>query len=378
MKRIFIFIISLTFVIAAFGKSKSRQQAVTPFDDISYNIDSYGKDPGASPEEIGKRLEALGADIDLRYNPEVQTYIDRYLKTGRKQLVSLIVRASYYLPIFEEAIHAAGLPEELKYLPFIESKLNPKATSPMGAAGLWQFMPIAARGYDMKIGGGIDERRDPYLSSQRACELLKDLYLKFGDWGIALAAYNCGAGNVRKALKRAGGDVRKHDFWSIRSYLPAETRKYVPHFIAMVYVMNYYEEHDMPTVYIDQDMSTEAIQFFDKQNLRKLAAEFNVTVDELKAWNPQFTSEVVPATANRPCNVIVPSATAETYKIKTGNFVAIQREPARGNDNLVTSHDKEKKQGNKALLSNERYENIASYSMPNTSVRRPRLGKERD
>lgn len=374
MKRILILIISLTCLFTAY----SKQQTATPFDNLTYNIESYGQDPGASPEEISKRLESLSTEIEMRYSREVQTYIDKYIKTGRKYLSTLIVRSSYYLPIFEQALRNAGLPEELKYLPVIESGLNPKATSPMGAAGLWQFMPIAARGYDMKIGGGIDERRDPYLSSERACKLLKDLYDKFGDWGLAIAAYNAGPGTVQKALKRAGGNAKNHDFWSLRQYLPAETRKYIPHFIAMVYVMNYYEEHNLPAIYIDQDMSTEAIQIYDKKNIRKLATELNVTVEELKAWNPQFTTEVIPATASRPCNVIVPSTTAELYRLKLGNTVPMKEEPVKINSHLVASTEVPAKRGNKALLSDDRYENMTSSSMPNTVIRRPRGNRDTD
>lgn len=312
MKRLFFVLVSLSLIFTAYSKGNT---ANTP--NFAYTIESYGKDPGATPEEVEQRLQDLNASVEMRYNKEVQKYIDMYMKTGRKQLTSLLVLSSYYLPIFEDALREAGLPEELKYIPVIESGLNAKATSKHGAGGLWQFMPIAARGYDLKITSAIDERRDPYLSSDRACKMFKDLYDKFGDWSLAIAAYNCGPGTVLKALKRAGGDRSQHTFWTISSYLPAETRKYVPLFIAMNYVMNYYQEHDIPEVPIVDPFTTGTVLITKKTTLRQVAKNADVTVEELRILNPQYRTDVIPGTEGRPCNLILPSHKIAEYKEKS-------------------------------------------------------------
>lgn len=359
MKRLFILVFTL---ISLTSTAFSKQSTNNPFD-MKYNIESYGQDPGASPEVVRARLEALPTEIEMRYTSEVHSYIDRYMKYGRKQITSLLVLSSYYMPIFEQALAEAGLPDELKYLPIIESNLNAKATSKAGAAGLWQFMPIAARGYDMKITSGLDERRDPYLSSERAAKLLKDLYNRFGDWSLAIAAYNCGPGTVQKALKRAGGDKSKHTFWTISSYLPAETRKYVPLFIAMNYVMNYYTEHEVPQVTIDQPFTTDTVRVSDRVTFKKIASTVDVTVEELRKLNPQYTSDVVPATTSRPCNVILPTDMAYEYKVKLG------RTPEVKTAQVADKPKDDKKQNRTRKMRETAYESIPDPSMPNTYIR---------
>ncbi|MDE6217600.1 MAG: lytic transglycosylase domain-containing protein, partial [Muribaculaceae bacterium] len=206
--------------------------------------DRYLKMPDVktSDEEIKRRLSELPTVIEMPFNQIVRQYIDRYTQKGRSQVAAMLGLGIYYNPIFEQALEKEGLPLELKYLPVIESALNPNAVSRSGAAGLWQFMLVAAKGLDMEVNSLVDERRDPYISSQRAAKFLKDLYSTYGDWSLAIAAYNCGPGTVNKAIRRAGGDPSKQDFWSIYSYLPSETRGYVPAFIAANYVMNYYKE----------------------------------------------------------------------------------------------------------------------------------------
>ena len=188
-------------------------------------------DTGASDEEIRQRLAALPTVIDMPYNPVVKSYIEHFTKKGRKQVAALLGLSQYYMPIFEQALEEADLPLELKYLPVIESGLDPTATSRHGAAGLWQFIIATAKGYDMEVSSLVDERRDPYISSAKAAQMLKDLYANYGDWSLAIAAYNCGQGTVNKALVRAGATPGTHDFWDIYYYLPEETRGYVPMFI---------------------------------------------------------------------------------------------------------------------------------------------------
>lgn len=367
MKRIFFLIISILTLTSAYSSPNTSNTFK-----LNYNVESYGKDPGATPEQVAARLEALGSEIDLRYNSEVQKYIDTYVKQayGRKKVTSLLVLSAYYMPIFEQALKEAGLPTELKYLPVIESGLDPKATSRQGAAGLWQFVPVAAKGYDMKIGTGIDERRDPYISSEKACKMLKDLYNKFGDWTLVLAAYNSGPGTVQKALKRAGGDRSKHTFWTISSYLPAETRKYVPMFIAMTYIMSYYGEHNIPAVAIAQPFTSDTVKMTSKVNLRTIASTVGVSVEDLRTLNPHFRTDVVTPMPGRPCNLILPTANAQEYKQKLGH-------PIEETKIYTESAPAEKKDVKKSEAKPERprrqsqyaYDNKPSQMMPNTYVR---------
>ena len=187
-----------------------------------------------------RRLQALPCIVELPYNPIAKRYIQRYIKFGPRHTARIMREAEYYFPIFEEALGRHGLPYELKLVPVIESALRPMARSRAGAAGLWQFMPVTAKRYGLEVNSLVDERLDVYKSTEAACAFLQALYDIFGDWNLAIAAYNCGPGNVRKAIQYAGG---KRDFWSIYPYLPHETRMYVPLFIAANYVFGYAGEH---------------------------------------------------------------------------------------------------------------------------------------
>ena len=185
---------------------------------------------------IRERLAKLPTLIEMPYNQIVRSYIDRYTQRGRAQVAALLGLNLYYMPIFEQALEQNGLPLELKYLPVIESGLDPNAVSKHGASGLWQFMIGTAKGMGLEVSSLVDERRDPYASSAKAAQYLKDLFSTYGDWPLAIAAYNCGPGTVNKALRRAGGDSKNLDFWAIYYYLPEETRGYLPMFIAANYV----------------------------------------------------------------------------------------------------------------------------------------------
>ena len=272
------------------------------------DIDRTSKDdPGATPEQVKERLKALPTIIDMPYNSIVQSYIDRYVKKGRQQVTQLLGLATYYLPIFVQKLEAAGLPDELKYLPIIESGLDPRATSKSGAAGLWQFMPATAQGYDMEVNSLIDERRDLHLSTEKACNLLSDLYNTYGKWDLAIAAYNCGPGTVNKALSRAGGNPADHDFWSIYYYLPAETRGYVPMFIAANYVMNYYDKHDIAPVLITKALVPDTVLISERLNLNQVSAVLDIPIDELRILNPQYRADIIPASADRQYPLTLPS-----------------------------------------------------------------------
>lgn len=248
--------------------------------------------PQLHEELIKERLACAQQTIPLTYHPTVLRFIRKYLIENRQQTVRFLQRTPRYFPIFEEALRKHGLPEELKYLSIIESALLPKARSWASAVGLWQFMSFTGREYGLRIDRYIDERMDPYKSTEAACLFLKDLYNMFGDWHLALAAYNCGAGNVRRAIRRSGD---KTSFWEIYPYLPRETRAYVPFYIAMVYVMRYHEAHNIPYPReVEPFLDSDTIRVPPKMSLQQLAQGLDVSLDTLKALNPQLKYYATP------------------------------------------------------------------------------------
>lgn len=269
-------------------------------------------DPSTSDAVIMERLATLPTAIDMPFNQIVRSYIDRYTKRGRSGVAAILGLSNYYMPIFEQALEEAGLPLELKYLPVIESALNPNAVSRMGATGLWQFMLSAAKGYNLEVNTLVDERRDPYMSSRAAAAFLKDLYETYGDWSLVIAAYNCGPGNVNKALRRAG-NVENKDFWTIYPYLPAETRGYVPMFIAANYVMNYYPEHNISPVLPTKPLVTDTVAVNSRVHFNQISKVLDIPVEELRILNPQFRSDVIPGTAKKPYMLILPSQQIHAY-----------------------------------------------------------------
>ena len=244
------------------------------------------------PDSIYKqRLQALPFVIEVPYNEVVRRYILRYVKHSPRQLAALQRKAEYYFPIFENILAKHDLPYELCYMPVIESALNPQARSHMGATGLWQFMPATGKKYGLEINSLVDERMDPIRSTEAACLFLKNLYGIFQDWNLVIAAYNCGPGNVNKAIHRAGG---KRDFWSIYPFLPSETRGYLPIFIAASYAMNYAQEHGicpadpLPTMAADTIITTR------RQHLKQIADNIDIPLAELRRLNPQYPRDIIP------------------------------------------------------------------------------------
>ncbi len=270
-------------------------------------------DPGATDQQIIDRLNSLGTVIDMPFNSIVRSCIERYTKKGRGMVSGLLGLATYYDPIFEQALEEEGLPLELKYLPIIESALQPNAVSRAGATGLWQLMLATGKGYGMEINSVIDERRDPYVSSKKAAKLLKDLYNTYGDWSLVIAAYNCGPGTVNKALRRAGGDPKDHDFWSIYNYLPSETRGYFPMFVAAAYVMNYYKEHGIYPSLPTKPLLTDTIGIPYRVNINQISKVLNIPADEVRLLNPQFRSDVIPGTAKKPYMLVLPQQQIHAY-----------------------------------------------------------------
>lgn len=238
------------------------------------------------------RLENLNESlvVKLPYNQKVRNYIDVYVNKRRQQVDVMLALSQYYFPIFEQAMERNGVPEELKYLAIIESALNPRAVSRAGASGSWQFMYQTAKMYDLKIDQTVDERFDPEKASDAAARYLKSLYDNFGDWILAIAAYNCGPGNVNRAIRRAQG---KTDFWQIYPFLPRETRGYVPAFIGATYVMNFYREHGFQ-VPLEIPPLTDTLLVAQDLNLNVVARKLEIPIQVIRDLNPQYKKDVIP------------------------------------------------------------------------------------
>lgn len=262
------------------------------------------------PKEVYiERLSRLPNVMEMPYNEIVQKFIDRYTGRLRHSVSYMLGASNFYIPIFEEALEAYGLPLELKYLPVIESALNPKATSHAGAAGLWQFMVATGKQYGLEINSLIDERRDPIKSSYAAAHYLKDLYNIFGDWSLVIAAYNCGPENINKAIHRADGQA---DYWKIYPYLPRETRGYVPAFIAANYVMNYYCEHNICPMRTTLPAKTDTVVVSKDVHLKQIADVCGIDIEELRTLNPQYRRDIVSGN-NKPSVIRLPANATNTF-----------------------------------------------------------------
>lgn len=255
------------------------------------NCMSTGVNPEFDHETYAQRLSRLPNVIDMPYNETVRRYIDRYCERLRPSISIMLGACNFYNPIFEEALESYQVPLELRNLPIIESALHPNAVSRAGAVGLWQFMITTAKKYGLEVTSLIDERKDPVKASYAAAHMLKDLYDIFGDWTLAIAAYNCGPGNVSKAIRRSGG---KKDFWEIYPYLPAETRGYVPAFIAANYVMSYYCDHNICPVGTNLPQATDTLLLKKNVRMEQIAATCDITIEELRALNPQYRTTLIP------------------------------------------------------------------------------------
>lgn len=277
--------------------------------------DKYrGSDVKTSDDQIRQRLSKMPTVIEMPFNQVVRTYIDRYTQRGRVQVAAMLGLSNYYLPIFEQALEEQGLPLELKYLPVIESALDPNAVSRHGATGLWQIMLATAKGLGLEVNSLVDERRDPYASSAKAAKYLKDLYSAYGDWSLAIAAYNCGPGAINKALRRAGKDNgSKADFWTIYNYLSPETRGYVPAFIAANYVMTYYTEHNISPVLPTKPLVTDTVGVTQRVHFNQISKVLDIPVDELRLLNPQFRADIIPGSFEKPYFLILPSQQVHAY-----------------------------------------------------------------
>ncbi len=244
------------------------------------------------------RLGRLPTIIELPHNDVVQQFIDRYSGRLRHSVSYMLGASNFYMPIFEEALEAYDLPLELRYMPVIESALNPTAVSRVGATGLWQFMLATGKQYGLEVNSLVDERRDPIKASYAAAHYLSDLYKVFGDWTLVIAAYNCGPDQVNKAIRRSDG---KRDYWQIYPYLPKETRGYVPAFIAANYIMNYYCEHNICPMRTRLPAKTDTIMVDKNIHLEQIAAVCDIDIEQLRALNPAYRRDVIPGASELSC-----------------------------------------------------------------------------
>lgn len=264
----------------------------------------------ATDAEIIERLSQLPTVIEMPFNSVVRNYIDMYANRRRQLVENMLGMSLYYMPIFESALDRYNMPLELKYLPVIESALNPVAVSRAGATGLWQFMLATAQGEGLEVNSVVDERRDPYRSSDAAARYLKKLYDIFGDWSLAIASYNCGPGNVTKAIRRAGFNAK--DFWAIYPYLPSETRGYVPAFIAANYIMTYYDKHNISPALARKPIVTDTVHVTKRVHFQQISDVMGIPMDELRILNPQYRTDLIPGDI-RPYALVLPSLQAYAY-----------------------------------------------------------------
>ncbi|MDE6290197.1 MAG: LysM peptidoglycan-binding domain-containing protein [Muribaculaceae bacterium] len=287
------------------------------------------KDVDTSDDVIRQRLASMPTVIEMPFNSIVRQYIDRYTKSGRPQVSAILGLGFYYMPIFEQALEEKGLPQELKYLPVIESALDPNAVSKHGATGLWQLMLATGKGLGLECNSLVDERRDPYASSRAAAELLRQLYDTYGDWSLAIAAYNSGPSAVNKAIRRAGGDPSKADFWSIYPYLSDETRGYVPMFIAANYVMTYYPQHNISPVLPTKPLVTDTVGVTERMHFDQIEAVLAIPKDELRILNPQYREDVIPGSPERAYMLVLPSKQIHAYLMSRDQILSYQADKYR-------------------------------------------------
>lgn len=277
----------------------------------------YSYVPSVPDEVIIDRLSCMQGQVPMTFTPSVRKFIDFFSVRRRTYTMNILRKKNLFFPMFERIFREEGVPEELKYLAIVESALKPDALSRVGARGLWQFMPATGRAYGLTQNGYLDERMDPLQSTRAAAKYLRALYARFGDWELAIAAYNCGPGNILKAQKRAGA----FHFWDIYQKLPAETRSYLPQLVAIAYVMNYADEHNMAHDEPFFPISTQEVYVSQSLDLGKLADEINVCEEDLRGLNPALKAGHVPGYAQN-CVVNIPAARADYFMANRDSILA--------------------------------------------------------
>ena len=297
--------------LVALWREKQALQSYDTFFNDYIDIDSLASSGDTTPDSVyANRLRALVSPVQLPFNPIVKNYIRRYVDTRYGTINRVLSLSRYYFPLIEEELIKADLPVELRALPIIESALSTTATSPMGAVGLWQFMPATGKSYGLEINSFVDERRDPVQATRAACRYLKDLYSIYHDWTLAIAAYNCGPGNVNKALARAGEKSRT--FWDIYDYLPRETRGYVPAFIGASYAYAYHRQHGIELTEAPIPLATDTIRIDRLMHLGQIASTIDIPIETLRQLNPQYKLDIIPATT-KPYTLVLPQRNITQY-----------------------------------------------------------------
>lgn len=266
------------------------------------------------------RVQSMESAIPLTYNPIVREAIDLYVNKRSTLISNMLARSAYYFPMIEEELDKAGLPLELKYLAIVESALNPTAVSRMGATGLWQFMLRTGKIYGLRIDSLVDERRDPHKSTRAMCRYFTDMYSIYGDWMLSIAAYNCGAGNVNKAIRRSGGAT---DFWQIYPYLPRETRSYVPFYIAAFYAMEHYQEHEIRPSVVTMPLAVDTVHINRRTSFEEIARMVDITVEQLQELNPEYKKDIIPGNSGTQI-LTLPTALAPDFVVKEEERIAYE------------------------------------------------------
>lgn len=290
------------------------------FINLDADCELTSTNPIVSDEVIIDRLSRIPSVIEMPFNEAVRKFIDLYATNLRKKVSFMLAAANFYNPLFEEALDLYDLPLELKYLPIIESALDPKAVSRRGASGLWQFMLATGKAYGLKTNSLVDERLDPIKATWAAVHYLKDLYDIYNDWSLTLAAYNCGPGTINRAIKRAGGTT---DYWEIYPYLPKETRGYVPAFIAANYIMTYYCEHGICPMDAQLPTVSDTIMVHQNVHLSQIAEVCQIDLEQLRSLNPQYRRDIVPGNSE-PSALRLPDSLLTTFIEKEDHIIAFQ------------------------------------------------------
>ena len=262
-------------------------------DTVSFKMDSVHFRSSVTDKEYLQRLADMNSFITLPFNETVRNYIILYSEKMPTKMSSMLALSQYYFPIFEEIFDRYGLPKELKYMAVIESAFNPVAVSRAGAKGMWQFMYNTAKMYGLTINSFVDERLDPVKSADAAARYMRDAYRIFGDWNLAISSYNCGSGNVNKAMRRSGS----REFWPVYNYLPRETRGYVPAFVGAMYAFTYYREHGLVPETDSMPVQVDTFHIRRMLHFQQVSALTGVSVEMLKKLNPQYVHDIVPGTA---------------------------------------------------------------------------------
>ena len=287
----------------------------------SENIYGYRPDevPTFNDSVYFSRITKINSPLPYTYNDKVKGFINLYAVRKRQQVEKMLGLAEFYFPIYEEVLDKYNMPLEIKYLSIVESALNPKAVSRVGATGLWQFMYTTGIMYKLEVNSFVDDRKDPYEATEAAALFLKDLHNLFGDWFLAIAAYNCGPGNVNKAIRRSGG---KRTFWEIYPYLPQETRGYVPAFIAASYVFIYHKEHNLYPQQNTLPTMVDTVVLNKELDFASISDVLNVPVDMLRDLNPQYKKDIVPA-SNKAMFLRLPAQKAYIFGTLIDSMVLV-------------------------------------------------------